>query len=127
LIVTIAASVFTSNATFRLFDIDGGTGSRIDPSPTGVEQLGVLLYCINGNGGTSGAIEEVMLPVAASGTFETSKTNFIHGVAAARGVHWSDTDSDQQLDVGESILQSSYVHYFTVTGDADVRLEMELR
>ena len=127
LTVAIESSDYTSTVTFRLFDIDGTTGVRIDPAPTGLEQLGVLLYCVNGNGGTSGAIEEVMLPIASSGTFEATRTNFVHGAAAARAILWSDTDADQVLDGGESIIRSSYVHYFTVTSDADVRVEMELR
>ncbi|MEO9595613.1 type II secretion system protein [Rhodopirellula bahusiensis] len=127
LTVTISDSEYTSDATLRLFDIDGTTSTRIDPAPTGLEQLGVLLYCVNGDGGTSGAIEEVMIPVASSGTFEATKTDIVHGPAAARGILWSDTDSDDVFDVGESIIRSSYVHYFTITSDSDVRIEMELR
>lgn len=125
--VTIPATDYSSDAVFRLFAIDGTTGTRVDPSPTGFEQLGVLLYCVNGNGGTSGAIEEVMLPVAASGSFEASKAGLIHGTAAARAVLWTDTNGDQQISGGETVLSSSYVHYFTVIGGVDMRLEMELR
>lgn len=125
--VTIPNSEYLSTVVFRLFAIDGGTGSRIDPSPTGLDQLGVLLYCVNGNGGTTGAIEEILIPVAASGSFEASRSNFIHGVAAARGVLWSDTDSDDLFDVGETLELSSYVHYFTVVGGSDARIDMELR
>jgi prepilin-type N-terminal cleavage/methylation domain-containing protein len=125
--VTIPTSEFLSSVVFRLFAIDAITGTRIDPSPTGLEQLGVLLYCVNGNGGTTGAIQERLLPVSASGSFEVSIENFIHGVAAARGVLWSDTDSDNSFDVGETLVLSSYVHYFTVVGGSDVRIEMELR
>jgi len=125
--VTIASSEYLSTAVFRLFAIDSGTGSRIDPSPSGLEQLGVLLYCVNANGGTTGAIEELLIPVAANGTFEASRSNLMHGVAAARGVLWSDTNSDNLFDVGETLELSSYVHYFTVVGGADVRIEMELR
>ena len=120
-------SDYASNVTFRLFEIDGGTGTRIDPSPAGNEQLGVLFYGVNANGGTTGAIEELMLPIAGVGTFEASQINVMHGVTAARGVLWSDTDADQILDAGESILRSSYVHYQTLSGNADLRVEMELR
>lgn len=126
--VTIPSTNFTANlVVFRLFAIDGTTGTRIDPAPTGLEQLGVVLYSVNGNGGTDGTIQEVTLPVAATGTFEASKSNFIQGVAAARGFLWTDTDSDDVFDVGETVVLSSYVHYFTVIGGIDRRIEMELR
>ena len=126
--VTIPSSDYTSSTVvFRLFAIDGTTGTRIDPAPTGIEQLGVLFYSVNGNGGTTGAIEEVTLPVAATGTFEVTRTNLVHGRAAARAFLWSDTDADDQIDVGESVLFSSYVHYFSVIGGIDSRIEMELR
>lgn len=125
--VTMPSSVFTANIVLRLFAIDGTTGTRIDPAPTGLEQLGVMLYSINGNGGTTGSIEEEILPVSATGTFEVSKANFIHGAAAARGFLWVDSDSDDVLDTGEVIVRSSYVHYFTVVGGVDSRIEMELR
>lgn len=125
--ITIPAADYTSTATFRLFEIDGVSSLRIDPSVTGTEQLGVLLYAVNAAGGTSGAIEELLLPVASSGTFEASQSNLTHGRAAARGIIWQDTDADQQLDVGESIVSKSYVHYFTILGEADLRIEMDLR
>ncbi len=125
--VVIPSVDYTSSATFRLFEIDGVSGSRINPLPGALIQLGVLLYSVNANGGTTGAIEEIMLPVASNGTFETSRANLTHGTAAARGIQWSDIDMDQQLDLGETVTRSSYVHYFVITGDADVRIEMELR
>ena len=118
---------YRSDAVFRLFAIDDDTGARIDPSPSGTEQLGVMLYAVGVAGGTTGAIEEVTLPVAASGSFEALKSNLPHGTAAARAVMWSDADADDQLDAGEAVLRSSYVHYFTIVGGADVRIEMELR
>lgn len=126
--VTIPAVEYTSSTVvFRVFAIDGMTGTRIDPAPTPVQQLGVLFYSVNGNGGTTGAVEEVTLPVAATGTFEATVTNVNHGRAAARAFLWSDTDADDQLDAGESIVLSSYVHYFSVIGGVDSRIEMELR
>ncbi len=126
--VTIPSVEYTSSTVvFRLFAIDGTTGTRIDPAPTGIEQLGVLFYSVNGNGGTTGAVEEITLPVAATGTFEATRTNLIHGRVAARAFLWSDTDTDDQLDAGESILLSSYIHYFSVIGGVDSRIEMELR
>jgi hypothetical protein len=51
----------------------------------------------------------------------------MHGITAARGVIWNDTNADQTIDVGESISRSSYVHYQTLSGNADLRVEMELR
>lgn len=126
--VVMPASTFTSSVTvFRVFAIDGTTGTRIDPAPTASEQLGVLVYSANGNGGTTGAIEEVMLPIAATGTFEATKTNVLHGSVAARAFQWTDTNADDQLDVGEPITLSSYIHYFQVIGGIDARIEMELR
>ena len=123
----IADVRYTADVTFRLFEIDGTTSTRIDPTPTGTEQLAVIFYGINANGGTTGAIEEVTLPVAASGTFEADRTGLMHGNYAARAVLWADVDSDDIFDSGESLSLASYVHYFTVTGGADLRLEMELR
>ncbi len=125
--VTILPTDYSSTVTFRIFAIDGFLGSRIDPSPIGTQQLGVLLYAINANGGTSGAVEELLLPVASSGSFEVSQSNFTHGRAAARAILWSDDNADDLFDVGESLVLSSYVHYFTVTNAADLRVEMELR
>lgn len=125
--VTIPSTDYTSNVVFRVFEIDSTTGSRIDPTPSAGEQLGVLLYCVNGNGGTTGAVQEVTLPIASTGTFEATRTAFTHGTAAARGFLWSDTDGDKRLDSLETITLSSYVHYFTVIGGADTRIEMELR
>ncbi len=122
---TIPASRFSSSATFRLFAIDGNTNTRIDPSPSGLQRLGILLYAVNANGGTSGAMEEVTLNV--DGSFEASQNAMIHGPAAARGILWSDTNSDGQLDSGEPISLRSFVHHFMVTGDANLRIEMELR
>ncbi|MCA9216157.1 MAG: prepilin-type N-terminal cleavage/methylation domain-containing protein [Planctomycetales bacterium] len=125
--VAMPSVEYTASVVFRVFAIDGTTGTRIDPAPAGLEQLGVLLYTVNGNGGTTGAIEETTLPVAATGTFEVSKNNAMHGVAAARAFMWSDTDADDQLDAGEAVVVSSYVHYFTIVGGIDSRVEMELR
>jgi len=126
LTVAIPTTDYQSTVTFRLFEIDGTTQARIDPTPTGLEQLAVLLYSVNGNGGTDGSIEEKLYVVASTGTFEASKSSFIHGVAAARGILWTDTNSDDVFDSGESIVLSSYVHYFSVT-ESDLRVEMELR
>ena len=127
-ITEIPTTEFLSETiVFRLFAIDGTTGARIDPAPTGLEQLAVLVYSVNGNGGTTGAIEESTLIIAPSGTFEAAKTNMIHGPIAARGFLWTDTDSDDQLDAGETVVASSYVHYFIGIGGIDRRIEMELR
>lgn len=125
--VTIQSDEYLSTVVCRLFEIDGITGTRIDPSPGVTEQLGVLFYGVNLAGGTTGAIEEVLLPVAAAGTFEASQANMVHGAAAARGILWTDTDLDQELDALETVSKKSYVHYFTVVGEADLRIEMELR
>lgn len=125
--VTILPSDFETTVTFRLFAIDGILGTRIDPAPTGEQQLGVLLYAVNAYGGTTGAVEELLLPVASSGSFEVSRANFVHGRAAARGVLWVDTNADDLFDIGESLVLSSYIHYFTVTSSVDLRIELELR
>lgn len=127
LVVEIPSSSYTSNLTLRLFDIDGTTGTRIDPSVSAFQQLGVLLYAVNAAGGTTGTIQELLLPVAAIGTFEATQTNIIHGQAAARGIVWNDTNLNQALDLGETIVRKSFVHYFTITSLSDLRIEMELR
>ena len=122
-----SASYTTNSVVFRLFAIDATTGTRIDPTVTGTEQLGIVFYSINGNGGTTGAIEEVTLPIAASGTFEATRTDVMHGRAAARAFLWDDVDGNDQLDAGETITASSHTHYFVLLGGVDARIELELR
>ncbi len=125
--VTMLPSDYETTVTFRLFAIDGILGTRINPVPLGAEQLGVLIYAVNANGGTTGAVEERLLPVASSGSFEVSRPNFLHGRAAARAVLWLDIDADDLFEFGEVLELSSYVHYFTVTSAVDLRIELELR
>ena len=124
---TIQVRDYTGDVIFRLFAIDGLNGSRVDPSPTGTEQLGVLFYGVNATGGTSGAIVEQLLVVPNAGTFEHRRANTLSGVFAARAILWNDSDSDDVLDVGESIIKKSFVHYPIARPATDVRLEMELR
>lgn len=125
--VAAAANSYTADVTFRLFDIDGTTGTRIDPTPTGSEQLAVLFYGINADGGTTGAVEELTLPVAATGTFEADRPGLIQGHYAARAVWWNDANGNDVFDSSETLSLASYVHYFTVVGGVNLRLEMELR
>ncbi len=127
LVVEIPTSNYQGDVALRLFEIDGTTQTRVDPSTTGTEQLGVLYYCVNAAGGTTGAIQEILLPVDAAGSFETTLSNQIHGLSAARGIKWLDADGDDVLDVGETITLKSFVHYFTVTSLSNSRIEMELR
>lgn len=117
----------TGDCICRLFAIDGTSGLRIDPNPTGSEQLGVLFYGVNANGGTTGAIEEQLLIVAASGSFDVRRSATTHGTIALRAILWNDIDNDDVLDVGESIVKKSYVHYLQIHPGADNRVEMELR
>ena len=123
----IYAQEYTNSLTFRLFDIDGTTGLRIDPAPTGTQQLGVLFYAPNANGGTTSAVEEQMLIVASSGTFEATRSSVALGATAARGILWDDVDSDDVLDSGETIVKKSYVHYVNVVPSNSIRVEMELQ
>jgi hypothetical protein len=127
LTVTVQLRDFAGDVLFRLFGIDSLNGSRIDPAPTGTEQLGVLFYGVNAAGGSSGQIEEQLLVVPNSGTFEYRRSNTFQGTVAARAIQWDDVDSDDVLDVGETIVKKSYVHYPAVTPAMDVRVEMELR
>ncbi len=125
--VPILAKDFSGDCICRLFAIDSNSGLRIDPSPVGNEQLGVLFYGVNANGGTTGAIEEQLLIVPAVGSFEVRRSNTIHGTAGLRAILWNDTDNDDALDNGESIIKKSYVHYVQIHPGADNRVEMELR
>jgi prepilin-type N-terminal cleavage/methylation domain-containing protein len=125
--VPIPATEYASSATFRLFGIAAGTGLRIDPVVPFQGQLAVLFYGVNANGGTTGAVEERLIPVASTGSFETTLNNLPHGCAAARGILWIDSNADQVIDALETIDSISYVHYFTITGEADLRIEMDLR
>ena len=125
--VSILTRDYTGDIVFRLYAIDALNGSRIDPNPTGTEQLAVLFYGVNAAGGSTGAVAEQTLVVANAGSFEFRRANTTCGRVAARAILWDDTDSDDQLDVGESILKKSFVHYPVVLPAADVRIEMELR
>ena len=127
LTATILAREYLGDITFRLFAIDGANGSRVDPNPTGTEQLGVLFYGVNATGGTDGSIAEQMLVVPNSGTFEHRRLNTFCRAVAARAIQWNDTDSDDVLDLGEMIVKRSFVHYPNMHPAADVRVEMELR
>lgn len=131
LTTTILSREYTGDVTFRLFEIDALNGQRIDPvvlpdlllNP----RLGVLFYGVNATGGTNGAITEQMLIVPVTVSFEHRRTNTLLGNVAARAVLWNDTDNDNSLDVAETIVKKSYVHYFRVQPAADDRIEMELR
>lgn len=127
LTATIQSRDYLGDVTFRLFAIDGTSGLRIDPAPTGTEQLGVLFYGVNAAGGTDGAITEQMLIVPNSGTFEHRRSNTLCRTTAARAIQWDDTDSDDALDLGETIIKKSYVHYPKAQPASEVRVEMELR
>lgn len=123
----ILAKDIAGDCVCRLFAIDGISGLRIDPSPAGSEQLGVLFYGVNANGGSTGAVEEQLLVVAASGSFDVRRINTTHGTVALRAILWNDSDSDDVFDVGEVIVKKSYVHYLQIHPGADNRVEMELR
>lgn len=125
--VAINANEYTVDITFRIFDIDGTTGTRIDPSPTGTEQLGILFYTPNANGGTDGSVEEKTLIVASAGSFEVVNSATVTGAVAARAFLWDDTDSDDVFEVGEAVTSKSYVHYFYAVPGSGMRVEMELR
>lgn len=125
--VPILSKDIEGDCICRLFAIDGISGLRIDPNPTGSQQLGVLFYGVNASGGTTGAIEEQLLVVAASGSFDVRRSHTTHGTVALRAILWNDTDNDDALDIGESIIQKSYVHYLQIHPGADNRVEMELR
>lgn len=127
LTTTIQTREYLGNITFRLFSIDATTGTRIDPSPTGTEQLGVLFYGVNASGGTDGSIAEQMLVVPNSGTFEHRRSDTLSRNIAARAIQWNDIDSDDVLDVGETIVKKSFVHYPNMQPASDIRVEMELR
>ena len=127
LTVSVTSQAFAGELVFRLFAIDTLSGLRIDPSPTGTEQLGILFYGVNADGASTGVIQEQMLIVASTGSFEFRRSSTVHGLVAARAIQWDDVDSDDVLDPAETIMKKSYVHYPVVNSAADVRIEMELR
>lgn len=127
LTVSVPLRDYAGDIVFRLFAIDTMSGSRIDPTPAGTEQLGVLFYGVNAAGGTAGQIEEQLLIIANSGSFEYRRSSTFQGMVAARAIQWDDVDSDDVLDAGETIVKKSYVHYPAVNSAMDVRVEMELR
>lgn len=127
LIVTIQPKDYQGAAVFKLYAIDADIGSRVDPNPTGTQQLGVLLYGVNAAGGNTGAIEEQLIVISNSGSFENRRDNTLVGVTAARAILWDDADSDDVLDTGEAIIAKSIVHYPVILPGVDTRVEMELR
>ncbi len=127
LAVTIQQSEYLSAIVFRLYEIDSLNGSRIDPSPTGTQQLGVLFYSVNATGGTDGSVAEQLIVISNTGSFEYRRASTLVGTTAARAILWDDTNSNDLLDIGETILKKSIVHYPVVTPRMDTRVEMELR
>lgn len=127
IIVSVQSTDYMGTLVLRLFAIDGLNGSRVDPSPTGSQQLGVLCYAVNAAGGTTGAIEEQLIVISNSGSFEYRRDNTIKGTLAVRAILWNDVNNDDVLDIGESIVNKSIVHYVTVQARVDNRVEMELR
>lgn len=125
--VTITQEEYLGTLVFRLFDIDNLNGSRIDPSPTGLEKLGVLFYGVNATGATTGAIAEQLINIDGAGSFEFRRNNTLIGITAARAILWDDTDNDDELDANESIIKKSIVHYPLVQPRLETRVEMELR
>jgi len=125
--LTVQPKDYQGALVFKLYAIDTINGSRIDPSPTGSEQLGVLFYGVNATGGSAGAIEEQLIVIANNGSFEFRRDNTFIGTTAVRAIVWNDLDNDDALDPGEAIIAKSIVHYAEVHPSLDTRLELELR
>ncbi|MFO0942145.1 MAG: prepilin-type N-terminal cleavage/methylation domain-containing protein [Pirellulales bacterium] len=125
--VTILPDDYLGTVVFRLYSIDSQNGSRIDPNPSGNEQLAVLFYGVNSTGLNTGAVAEQMLVVNNAGPFEYRRSNTVAGQIAARAILWDDADSDDVLDLGETILKKSLVHYIFAQPRVETRVEMELR
>ena len=135
LMAEVTDDEYLTTIVFRLFSIDGTTGTRIDPAPTGTQKLGVLFYGVNANGGSDASVQEQMLlvpfpSVTVSGQtidFEHRRTNSLGGNFAARAILWDDTNSDNLLTTGESIVAKSYVFHATLIPNFEQRIELELR
>ena len=131
LTVSIVKADCNSTVTFRLFEIDGMSGTRIDPTPSGTEKLGVLFYGVNANGAVDGSVEEQLLLVpfptnsVADQTinFEHQRSSTLGGTIAARAILWDDTDGDDVLDNGETITLKSFVFYASILPDLPRRIE----
>lgn len=127
IVLHIGPADYLGTIVFRIFAIDPMNGSRIDPAPSGTEQLGVLFYGVNAMGGSSGAVEEQLIVIDNAGSFEFRREDTLAGTVAARAILWNDTNSNQILDPGETIILKSLVHYATLEPRVDTRVEMELR
>lgn len=125
--VTILPQDYQGTLVFRLFEIDSLNGSRIDPNPTGTQRLAVLFYGVHATGGSSGEVAEQFINISSVGSFEFRRNDTLAGSTAARAILWDDSNGNSQLDLGESIIKKSYVHYVTVWPRVETRLEMELR
>jgi prepilin-type N-terminal cleavage/methylation domain-containing protein len=136
--VEIPVNAYSGDVIFRLYAISAATGTRIDPTqsnlldgiaspPAGTKLLGVHFYGKNASGGTNGEIQELMCPVAMSGSFEYRISNALHGKAAARAVFWVDANDDELLSPGEVVLRKSCVQVFDIVAGQENRFDMELR
>lgn len=124
---TILADDYLGTPVFRVYAIDDQNGSRINPAPTGNQQLAILFYGVNAIGLTTGAVFEQFIVVNNAGPFEYRRNSTLVGNAAARAILWDDVDSDDVLDAGETILKKSIVHYLFVQPRVETWIEMELR
>ena len=125
--VTISPQDYEGSVIFRLYAIDSLNGSRIDPTPAGNQRLAVLFYGVNSTGGNTGEVTEQLILIPHSGSFEFRRDNTIVGITAVRAILWEDTNDDQSLDFGETIVSKSIVHYPVIQPRVDTRVEMELR
>jgi type II secretory pathway pseudopilin PulG len=136
--VEIPTNAYSGDVVLRLYAISATTGTRIDPTlsnlldgiaspPAGTKLLGIHFYGKNASGGTTGEVQEVMCPVAMTGSFEYRISNAAHGKAAARAIFWVDANNDQLLSAGEVVLRKSCVHVFDIIEGQENRFDMELR
>lgn len=136
--VDIPVNAHSGDIVLRLYAISTTTGTRIDPTlsnlldgiaspPAGTKLLGIHFYGKNASGGTTGEVQEVMCPVAMTGSFEYRISNAPHGKAAARAVFWEDANNDQLLNSGEVVLRKSCVQVFDIVAGQENRFDMELR
>jgi hypothetical protein len=87
----------------------------------------VLFYGVNANGGTTGAIQEQLLLVPKSGSFDYLRSSTTLGLVAAKGIHWTDSNNDNKWTTGETSVKDSSVFYTYIIPNVELHIDMILR
>jgi len=123
---TIDASEYQGSIVFQLWALDS-KNNMVKPSAAAKEKLGVLFYGVNANGGTTGAIQQQLLLVPKTGSFDYLRSNITLGLVAAVGIHWNDSNNDNLWTTGEALVKDSSVCYTYIVPKVELHMDLILR